>query len=252
LTFHMAESSDDDFDPQEVAEKVEVVPESKVKQTNEVAIKAKISELALPSQFKWVEILDVISPSVEIANVNDDGKREAAFYQATLEATKLGIKRLDDEKIPFMRPNDFFAEMIKPDEHMARIKDRLLNEKKRMQAVEDRIKHKAEKKYSKKVQAERKKEKAKIKKEHMDELAEFKKKRKFKDLDKSAPVALTSMSGIRDKINKDEEESGENKEEGKNKKFKGKSKKDNRRMKNTDLGALREGEKQMMQTVQKI
>jgi len=48
-------------------------------------------------------------------DVHDDLKREVAFYDTALEAVNLA--RLECEKvgIPFTRPEDFFAEMIKTD-----------------------------------------------------------------------------------------------------------------------------------------
>ena len=38
--------------------------------------------------------------------------------------------------VPFSRPDDFFAEMIKSDEHMAKVRQRLLDEAASMQAAE--------------------------------------------------------------------------------------------------------------------
>lgn len=39
-----------------------------------------------------------------------------------------------------MRPDDYFAEMLKSDKHMAKVKDKLIVEKQRMQAFEQRKK----------------------------------------------------------------------------------------------------------------
>ena len=47
------------------------------------------------------------------------------------------------------RPSDYFAEMVKSDEHMKRVKDKLLYEKKLSDGQEERRKHKEAKKYGK-------------------------------------------------------------------------------------------------------
>jgi len=48
-----------------------------------------------------------------------------------------------------------------------------------MSIVEERIKLKTQKKFSKQVQAEKKKDKAKQKKQHLEEISDFRKKKKI-------------------------------------------------------------------------
>ena len=67
----------------------------------------------------------------ESSNENDDLKREVYFYQQAMEAVRNGRKELEAENVPHFRPTDYFAEMLKNDEHMARIKQNLLFEKKK-------------------------------------------------------------------------------------------------------------------------
>jgi rRNA-processing protein EBP2 len=62
----------------------------------------------------------------EALTVHDDIKREIAFYNLTRENVKKGMEILVQAKIPISRPDDFFAEMLKTDEHMAKVKSRLL------------------------------------------------------------------------------------------------------------------------------
>ncbi len=64
----------------------------------------------------------------EQLNVHDDIKREIAFYNLTRENVKKGMQILVQAKIPISRPDDFFAEMLKSDEHMAKVKSRLLQQ----------------------------------------------------------------------------------------------------------------------------
>jgi rRNA-processing protein EBP2 len=62
----------------------------------------------------------------EALTVHDDIKREIAFYNLTRENVMKGMQILVQAKIPISRPDDFFAEMLKSDEHMAKVKSRLL------------------------------------------------------------------------------------------------------------------------------
>jgi rRNA-processing protein EBP2 len=52
----------------------------------------------------------------------DDLKRELAFYQQALFAVQKAQKELADEDMPFFRPSDYFAEMIKTDHHMMKVR----------------------------------------------------------------------------------------------------------------------------------
>jgi len=59
---------------------------------------------------------------------------------------------LDKAGVLHVRPTDYMATMIKSDEHMARIKQRLLLEERKMSAVEQRISSQRFKKRAKEVQ----------------------------------------------------------------------------------------------------
>ena len=48
-------------------------------------------------------------------DVHDDLAREVAFYDTALECTTLAREQCDKFGIPFARPEDFFAEMVKSD-----------------------------------------------------------------------------------------------------------------------------------------
>ena len=73
---------------------------------------------------------------------NNDIKREIYFYQSTLSAVKGALRKLKEEpggEDMIQRPKDFYAEMIKTDEHMKRVKGRILWEQKKMGIVESRF-----------------------------------------------------------------------------------------------------------------
>jgi rRNA-processing protein EBP2 len=70
--------------------------------------------------------------------------------------------------LPFSRPADFYAEMVKSDAHMERIRQRLVDETASIKRSEEKKRERDGKKFGKKVQVEKLKEREKNKKE-MDE-----------------------------------------------------------------------------------
>ena len=102
----------------------------------------------------WVETLDLAAAEpVEVESAHDDLQREVAFYTLALDAVKEGREKLTELGVPFKRPDDYFCEMIKSDGHMARVKDRLIFEQKKMAAFEQRKEQQERKKFSRAVQA---------------------------------------------------------------------------------------------------
>ena len=67
-----------------------------------------------------------------VTDVHDDLQREAAFYDSTLKGVKTAFERLDSLGMDYLRPDDYYAEMLKSDEHMSKVKDKLLLEKERI------------------------------------------------------------------------------------------------------------------------
>ncbi len=84
------------------------------------ALLTKAEELS--SSHNWVETFDILSKdqlpfhdkSTRL-DVHDDLKRELAFYNMALEAVREAKMKCKAAKVPFTRPDDFFAEMIKTD-----------------------------------------------------------------------------------------------------------------------------------------
>mmetsp|Transcript_18606 Transcript_18606/g.38193 ORF Transcript_18606/g.38193 Transcript_18606/m.38193 type:complete len:523 (+) Transcript_18606:76-1644(+) len=110
-----------------------------------------------------------------VVDIHDDLKREVAFHDCALEAVHLARVKCIKAGIPFTRPEDFFAEMVKTDEHMAKIKDRLIFDTKRMEAVERRKSNREQTVMAKERHAHRLAEKAKAKKAHMSAVEDWKK-----------------------------------------------------------------------------
>lgn len=172
-------SEDDGFDPQEMAAVEEMMAAQRTQSqgsaksytNNKVGLLAKLDEIRLPEKMPWIERLDFLTPNeVEVENAQDDLKRESEFYVASLKAASAAIIQLEQARIPFLRPPDYFAEMMKPDSQMQRIKDSLLKEKKMMDVSAARQKHKEDRKYQREVHSERMQERALQKRAHMEGL----------------------------------------------------------------------------------
>lgn len=88
-------------------------------------------------------------------------------YNQALAAVKAARTEWDRLGHVHFRPDDYFAEMLKSDSHMTKVKKRLLAEQKRMEAFEERRRGQAARKFSKAVQAERTKSRAADKKSSM-------------------------------------------------------------------------------------
>ena len=61
-----------------------------------------------------------------VADVNDDLARETHFYEQALGSANEAIRRLKELGVPVKRPRDYYAEMVKSDEHMKRVRAELI------------------------------------------------------------------------------------------------------------------------------
>ncbi|KAL8013630.1 putative eukaryotic rRNA processing [Plasmopara halstedii] len=125
----------------------------------------------------WVETLETCAVPLELESVHDDLKREVAFYNNTVSSVRLAKERLLKEGVAYKRPDDYFAEMLKSDTHMAKIKDKLIYEQKKITAVEERKKSQAHRKVAKEIQAEKIKERNKQKKDTLEAVKQWKKRK---------------------------------------------------------------------------
>lgn len=225
-----AESSDDDDDDDDSDEEEDEEEDpssakskklSKDNHANSKALSVVTSELrAARAHMPWAESFAVIpetplpfgTSSTETAlDIHDDLKREVAFYNSSLQAVQEGRKLCQAAKVPFTRPDDFFAEMVKTDgtllvgcvvlwiwillvecvsfvmyihfshtfsslwstDHMSKVKDRLIFETKKMEAVAQRKSNREQKLRSKESHANKLAEKAKRKRDHFTQVEEW-------------------------------------------------------------------------------
>ncbi|XP_055618825.1 probable rRNA-processing protein EBP2 homolog [Toxorhynchites rutilus septentrionalis] len=88
--------------------------------TPELAIQMEKHEQKRENQFKGNKKIPYVAPEVD--PVLNDFKREILFHRQAQAAVIEGMKRLHDLGIATKRPDDYFAEMAKTDEHMQRIR----------------------------------------------------------------------------------------------------------------------------------
>jgi rRNA-processing protein EBP2 len=105
-----------------------------------------------------------------ITDVNDDLNRELEFYAQSLAAVKEARKQLKAEGVPFSRPNDYFAEMVKSEEHMGRVRQRLVDDAAGKKAATEARRQRDLKKFGKAVQVAKQQERDKAKRETLDKI----------------------------------------------------------------------------------
>lgn len=192
------EEDDEDEDEDEEQEDVplsdvefdsdaDIVPHTKLTINNKAALKEALSRIELPwTKHSFIEHQLVVSAeSVEgqIKDIYDDTQRELAFYKQGLDAVSQGKATLLKLKVPFLRPMDYFAEMVKSDEHMDKLKAKLLQEAANKKASEDAKKQRLLKKFGKQVQVATMQERAKQKRDTLEKIKSIKKKRGANELD---------------------------------------------------------------------
>ena len=86
-------------------------------------------------------------------------------YKQALHGAQTARSLAQKHNFPFTRPADYFAEMVKSDAHMQRIRSRLLDEQAGIQKSEEARRQREGKKFGKQVQVERTKERVAARKE---------------------------------------------------------------------------------------
>ncbi|OBT83945.1 hypothetical protein VE02_06854 [Pseudogymnoascus sp. 03VT05] len=164
-------------------DKEDMIPHQRLTINNTTALTTALRRIALPLktlQFTDHQSLTTAEP-VAIPDVSDDLQRELAFYQQSLTAVQEARKLLKAEGAPFSRPTDFFAEMVKADEHMAKIKAKLVEAAAGKKASAEARKQRDLKKFGKQVQNAKLQERQKEKTKTMEKIKDLKRKRQDGD-----------------------------------------------------------------------
>ena len=85
-------------------------------------------------------------------------------YKQALHGAQAARALAQKHGLAFTRPADYFAEMVKSDAHMERIRQRLLDESAGMKRAEEKRREREGKKFGKQVQLERARERQQAKK----------------------------------------------------------------------------------------
>jgi rRNA-processing protein EBP2 len=85
------------------------------------------------------------------------------------------LSQLEQSKVAFQRPDDYYAEMVKTDAHMLKIKNSLMAERDKMAAVTQRKQQREAKAFMKQTRAKVIQDRQQSKKNDLDEIKRWKK-----------------------------------------------------------------------------
>lgn len=153
----------------------DIIPHQRLTINNTAALTRSLRSFALPSHlpFSATQTITSSSPST-IPDIDDDLNRELAFYKQCLDAVREARILLKREGVPFTRPADYFAEMVKSEEQMGRVRAKVLDAAARSKASADARRQRDLKKFGKAVQVARAQERAREKKEVMGRIESLK------------------------------------------------------------------------------
>ena len=136
--------NDDDFDIEADADDVSFEYPNDEDRMNELTLKIRKE---YTSQFtsrgknpNWLEKMDIVGEQKvpEEFNIDDDIKRELIFYNISHQNTIKGILKLKECNEKLNRPGDFFAEMLKSDYQMQKIRKKVVSEQQRIKKFEEK------------------------------------------------------------------------------------------------------------------
>lgn len=160
-------------------DKEDLIPHTRLTINNTSALQAALDRISIPTD-KTVtfqshqSILSSVNTADSIPDVSDDLQRELAFYSQCLDAAKEGRTRLLSEGVAFSRPKDYFAEMVKEDAHMEKVKAKLIEEASAKKASAEARKLRDLKKFGKQVQVAKLQERQKAKRETLEKIKTLK------------------------------------------------------------------------------
>jgi rRNA-processing protein EBP2 len=158
-------------------EREDVVLHQRLTINNSSAISAALKRISfIGPQTPFSEHNSLVSKEpIEIEDPNDDLNRELAFYKVCQAAATDARGLLKKEGIPFTRPGDYFAEMVKNDEHMGLIKKKLYEEAAGKKAAAEARRQRDLKKFGKQVQNAKLQQRHKEKREMLEKINTLKK-----------------------------------------------------------------------------
>ncbi|KAM7013160.1 putative rRNA-processing protein EBP2 [Tautogolabrus adspersus] len=166
-----------------------LVDEPKKSVNNVEGLKQCLAELR--KDLPWVERLDLTNPPAEDVlskaegkvpnptngdvNAENDFQREMFFYRQAQATVLDALPLLNKHGISTKRPDDYFAEMAKSDQHMQKIRKKLISKQMIMEKSEKAKKLREQRKFGKKVQIEVIQKRQKEKKAMMSAVKKYQK-----------------------------------------------------------------------------
>ncbi|KNG52445.1 rrna processing protein ebp2 [Stemphylium lycopersici] len=199
-----------DLDSVASEEKGDIIPHQRLTINNTAALTAALNRIQLPyAKLAFSEHQSVTTDEpVDIPDVEDDLNRELAFYKQCLSSVKDARKKLKKEGVSFSRPADYFAEMVKSDEHMGKIKQKLIDAAAGKKAAAEARKQRDLKKFGKQVQVAKMQERAKEKKDTMEKISTLKRKRQGADITSTNEEDLFDVAATADDSKSDRRSKG--------------------------------------------
>lgn len=160
-------------------DKEDLIPHTCLTINNTTALQTTLDRISIPTDssvpFAFHQCVVASAATADsIPDVSDDLERELAFYSQCLEAARHGRSKLITEGVPFSRPKDYFAEMVKEDAHMEKVKAKLVEEASAKKAAAEARKLRDLKKFGKQVQVAKLQERQKAKRETLDKIKTLK------------------------------------------------------------------------------
>jgi len=159
---------------------------------NEPALNQKLDEIVLNEgkELPFLDHLQTAPPSLEVPNAQDDFDREAKFKNVVNECVKDAHRKFAVIGFEHRRPDDYYAEMVKSDSHMEKVRRLLLRDKNRIEESDRRRKQRDLKKFGKKVQVAKQQERQQKKKQDLDAVRKWRKQREKGNTADEFPVEL--------------------------------------------------------------
>ncbi|XP_043472904.1 probable rRNA-processing protein EBP2 homolog [Leptopilina heterotoma] len=139
----------------------------------ELALQMQEQEIKRAKQLKGNRKLPQFSPSED--PVLNDFRRETTFHRQAQGAVIEGIARLRKLKLPTIRPDDYFAEMVKSDEQMQKVRENTMKKQFEVQRSEKVRQLRAQSKVNKHMQIEATLKKHAEKRQMLEEVKKYRK-----------------------------------------------------------------------------
>jgi rRNA-processing protein EBP2 len=211
------EDEDDDADSDvalsdlSATDAADTIPHQRLTINNGPALLSSQSRIALlrkqplnsktPFQLHNSLISTLPASSTAIPDVDDDLTRELEFYRIARTAVLSARTQYHTAKIPFSRPADYFAEMVKSDTHMDRIKKKLYNEAAEKKGREEARRQRDAKKFGKQVQVAKMEERAKMKRDTLEKVKDLKRSKTPLSISVLRAVLVLVLEVVKSEIN---------------------------------------------------